>query len=103
MIIRIIFAGSSALSKRSAKFAAMMSRVRENMLIRSLLHSVLGGSGRGAAEGAGALPGRAGSGESLTRKLRRDKSGRRRGQAAGRRRDRTGRRADGDDGEQSGG
>jgi hypothetical protein len=33
MIIRIIFAGSSALSRRSEKLAATMSRVREKMLI----------------------------------------------------------------------
>jgi len=34
MIMRIIFAGSSALSSRSAKLAATMSRVREKMPIR---------------------------------------------------------------------
>jgi hypothetical protein len=33
MIIRIILAGSSAFSIRSAKFAATMSRVREKMPI----------------------------------------------------------------------
>src|SRR5687768_16431853 len=33
MIILIILAGSSALSKRSVTFAAIMSRVRENMPI----------------------------------------------------------------------
>ena len=93
MIIRIIFAGSSALSRRSAKLAATISRVREKMLIQSLLYSFQGGTGRGSCRGR-ALPGRTASGESLTRKLRRDKSGRCRDQAVRQRRGRTGGDAD---------
>jgi hypothetical protein len=42
MIIRIIFAGSSALSSRSVMLAATMSRVREKMLIKSLRYSKSG-------------------------------------------------------------
>src|SRR3954466_13432013 len=75
MIIRIIFAGSSALSKRSAKFAETMSRVREKMLIQSLLYSI-SAAAAGRRERGRAPPGRTASGESLTRNLRRDKSGR---------------------------
>jgi hypothetical protein len=37
MISRIIFAGSSALSSKSVTFAAIMSRVRENIPMTTLL------------------------------------------------------------------
>jgi hypothetical protein len=56
MIIRIIFAGSSALSSRSAKFAATMSRVREKMpILSSFAHFRLAAAG---GRQGGQAPGR---------------------------------------------
>src|SRR3954467_14188016 len=67
MIIRIIFAGSSALSRRSEKLAATMSRVREKMLIGRGSISEGGGraGGRGASRRRGP-PGRGGIRTSLS-------------------------------------
>src|SRR3569623_2623559 len=58
MIMRIIFAGSSALSKRSVKLAAMMSRVREKLPMfvtprKSTLYSETKLERRGGQQGGG--------------------------------------------------
>ena len=58
--MRIIFAGSSALSSKSVKLAAMMSRVREKMPMLKLLlgnYALLGG-GAGAGSKGETRPGR---------------------------------------------
>src|SRR5690606_17706641 len=71
MTTRIVFSGSSDRSTRSMTLAAMMSRVREKMLIRSSLQVGSGsGGGRGIGGAQGPRPPLPGSGHGLNRSLR---------------------------------